>query len=406
MAERKPLEGIKIVEISQMIAASSCGRMLADMGADVIKVESPKGPDTMRIWPKGQSTPAEDDFNPIFDNLNGNKRGICLDASTEKGREAMYRLLENADAFVSNLRTKALAKQGLDWDTLHEKFPKLVMVQLDGYGSKGPEANRPGYDNTALWARGGFLYSQAVYGDYPVFIPMGFGDVATGMALMAGTVTAIMGARQTGQGDHITVSLYGLGCWLSNISVTGSQFGIKYPKHRENGTPFGSPYKCKDGRWFLPLVANFRDYKKYFEILGADDLANSPDHLVRNNYNKPEFSQPVLTRLEQQYATKTAEEWNSLFIEADLACEILYTYDEVRKDPQAKENGFTFDYDYGQNRIVTLERTPLQSANMGLSDFRPGPKWGEHTTEVLSGLGYSDDEIAIMVKEGTAKQYE
>ena len=406
MSDYKPLKGVKVVEVSQMLAASACGRMLADLGAEVIKVESTKSPDTLRVWPKGQNTPAEDDFNPVFDNLNANKRGVSIDGGTEKGREAIYRLLENADAFVSNLRTKALKKQGLDWETLHEKFPKLVMVQLDGYGQKGAEASRPGYDNTAMWARGGFLYGQAVYGDYPVFIPMGFGDVATGMALFAGTVSAIIGARTTGKGDHINISLYGLSCWLSNIAITGSQFGIKFPKHREAGTPFGSPYKCKDDHWFLPLIANFRDFKKYFETLGADEYANSEEYLVRANYNNVEFSEPVLHRLEELYAQKTAKEWNDAFVKADLACEILYTYEEVREDEQARVNGFTFEHDYGNGRTAVLERTPIQSERMGMSEFNPAPQWGEDTKTVLAEVGYSDNEIDEMIAEGVAKQHD
>ena len=174
MEQYKPLKGVKVVELSLMVASASCGRMMADWGADVIKLENTKGGDNFRKWPLSIGAPADDDFDPIFDNLNANKRAVSIDTRTKEGQEIVYRLLEDADVFLTNLRTEALRKQGLDYDTLKEKFPKLVMCQLDGYGPKGEEAGRPGYDNTAFWARGGFMYSQAVYGDsndtYPVYM--------------------------------------------------------------------------------------------------------------------------------------------------------------------------------------------------------------------------------------------
>ena len=190
--------------------------------------------------------------------IRDSKRAVSIDTRTKEGQEIVYRLLEDADVFLTNLRTEALSKQGLDYDTLKEKFPKLVMCQLDGYGPKGEEAGRPGYDNTAFWARGGFMYSQAVYGDsndtYPVYMPMGFGDTTCALGMMAATVSAVLSARQTGKGDRVSLSLYGTAAWLANILVSGSQYGFKMPKRRENSSPFGAPFKCSDGRWFMPQV--------------------------------------------------------------------------------------------------------------------------------------------------------
>ena len=207
MEQYKPLKGVKVVELSLMVASASCGRMMADWGADVIKLENTKGGDNFRKWPLSIGAPADDDFDPIFDNLNANKRAVSIDTRTKEGQEIVYRLLEDADVFLTNLRTEALSKQGLDYDTLKGKFPKLVMCQLDGYGPKGEEAGRPGYDNTAFWARGGFMYSQAVYGDsndtYPVYMPMGFGDTTCALGMMAATVSAVLSARQTGKGDRV-----------------------------------------------------------------------------------------------------------------------------------------------------------------------------------------------------------
>ena len=133
MEQYKPLKGVKVVELSLMVASASCGRMMADWGADVIKLENTKGGDNFRKWPLSIGAPADDDFDPIFDNLNANKRAVSIDTRTKEGQEIVYRLLEDADVFLTNLRTEALRKQGLDYDTLKEKFPKLVMIWSGPY---------------------------------------------------------------------------------------------------------------------------------------------------------------------------------------------------------------------------------------------------------------------------------
>ena len=410
MKGHKPLQGVKVVELSLMVAAASCGRMMADWGADVIKVENTKGGDNFRKWPLGIGAPADDDYDPLFDNLNANKRAISLDTKTPAGREVMYRLLSGADVFLTNLRNEALKKSGLDYDTLHAKFPKLVMAQLDGYGEKGDEAGRPGYDNTAFWARGGFLYSQSVYGDssdtYPVYMPMGFGDVTCAMGMMAATVSAVLAARQTGKGDRVSLSLYGTAIWLANILISGSQYGFHLPKRREDSSPFGAPFKCSDGHWFMPQIVNFvRDSELFFKLLGADDMIGDPRYASRANFNKVEINKPVIERFEKIFATKTAQEWQKLFSDADLSCEILYGYDDILNDPQAIANDFIYKMEYANGKSSVLVRSCLRSQEMGLPEFRRGPMLGEHSTEILRELGYSGEEIRSMLDRGDVKQH-
>lgn len=410
MNSYKPLQGITVIELSLMVASASCGRMMADWGANVIKVENTKGGDNFRKWPLGIGAPADDDFNPLFDNLNANKRAISLNTSSEAGREVMYRLLQNADVFLTNLKNSTLRKSGLDYDTLKEKFPRLVMAQLDGYGEKGDEASRPGYDNTAFWARGGFLYSQSVYGDsddtYPVYMPMGFGDVTCAMGMMAATVSAILAAKQTGKGDRVSLSLYGTAVWLANILVSGSQYGFKMPKRRENSSPFGACYKCLDQRWFMPQIVNFsRDAELFYRLLGADDMVGDPRYMSRANFNKVEICAPVIKRFEKIFATKTAEEWNNLFSEHGLCCEILYGYDDILTDPQAIANNFIYTMKYPNGKEASLIRSCLRSERMGLPQFNPGPMLGEHTISILQELGYSSQEIVQMLANGAVKQH-
>ncbi|NBH73372.1 CoA transferase [Clostridiaceae bacterium] len=410
MEQYKPLKGIKVVELSLMVASASCGRMMADWGADVIKVENTKGGDGFRVWPLGIGAPAEDDFNPVFDNLNANKRGISVDTSTEAGRKVVYGLLEDADVFLTNQRTSALERSGLDYASLKERFPKLVMAQLVGYGEKGEEAARPGYDSTAFWARGGFMYSQAIYGDseetYPLYMPIGFGDVTCAMGLMAATVSAVLAARETGKGDHVTLSLYGTAVWLANVLVTSSQYGYKMPKRRENSSPFGAPYKCSDGRWFMPQVVNIkRDAPAFYRIMGCEEMIDNPVYMNRSNFNKEEICGPVVKRFEKIFATKTAVEWNRLFNESGLCCEILYSYDDILTDPQAIANDFVYHKKYENGKESNLVRSCLRSERMGLPEFKRGPMLGEHTVDVLEELGYTKEEIEQMLADGVVRQH-
>ena len=411
MEQYKPLKGVKVVELSLMVASASCGRMMADWGADVIKLENTKGGDNFRKWPLSIGAHADDDFDPIFDNLNANKRAVSIDTRTKEGQEIVYRLLEDADVFLTNLRTEALSKQGLDYDTLKEKFPKLVMCQLDGYGPKGEEAGRPGYDNTAFWARGGFMYSQAVYGDsndtYPVYMPMGFGDTTCALGMMAATVSAVLSARQTGKGDRVSLSLYGTAAWLANILVSGSQYGFKMPKRRENSSPFGAPFKCSDGRWFMPQVVVFnRDTPLFYHLLGADDMIDDPRYATRAQFNDVNICRPVIERFEKIFATKTAKEWYDIFSAEGLCCEILARYEDVLTDPQAIANDFVYKMKYDNGQEATLVRTCLRSERMGTPEFNRGPMLGEHTVSILKEAGYSDEEIEKYLSEGIIRQHD
>ena len=206
----KPLEGITVVELSTYIAAPSCGRILATQGARVIKVESPSG-DVERKFGPTLFCPANDEENPIYDTLNGGKDHLMLDLKKPEDMERFHKLLAKADVFVTNNRLQALKKMRLDYDSLKERYPKLVYAILLGYGEKGPKVNLPGFDAIAMFATGGLIQDMMVDapGSYPVYLPMGFGDLVCGTALAGAIGTALYGRTQSGKGDYVSISLYG-----------------------------------------------------------------------------------------------------------------------------------------------------------------------------------------------------
>lgn len=413
MAIAGPLNGVTVVELGNQVAAATCTRMMADLGANIIKVENTAGGDTYRAWPRAIGAPIEDDFNPIFDVLNANKRAISLDLKSEGGNKVMYSLLEKADIFITNVRTKGLSHIGLDYDTLKVKFPKLIMGQQVGYGEKGPDKDKPGYDNTAFWARSGFLYGQKVDFDdsdiesYPVYMPMGMGDTACAMSMMAGCMAALLHARETGEGDRIIIPLYGTAMWMANIQIDGTQFGYKYPKTRNISSPFGAPYKCKDGRWFMPQVANFaKDVHKFFKCIGVEDMEENPAYLVRPNYNKADFNAPVIARFEKIFATKTADEWCDEFRKYDLCFEKLYSYEEVLADETAEVNDYVYTMQYPNGKNIKMVRPNIRSQRTGIVEIKQGPMLGEHTVELMKEYGYGDAEIEKMLADGAVKQHD
>lgn len=412
MAINGPMTGVRVLELGNMVAAATCTRMMADLGADVIKIENTAGGDTFRVWPRSVGAPTDDDYNPLFDNLNANKKSISVNLKSAEGQAIMYKLLETADIFITNVRTRGLAHMGLDYDTLKVKFPKLVMGQQEAYGTKGPDKDKPGYDNTAFWARSGFMYSQKVDRDgeeptIPIYQPMGVGDTACAMAMMAGCNAALLKARETGKGDRISIPLYGTAIFMTNIQICGTQFGYTYPKSRNSSSPFGAPYLCKDGHWFMPQVANFiRDHEKFYRVIGCEDLLEKPEYRVRANFNKIEFNAPVIKRFEEIFATKTADEWCQLFSENDLCFEKLYTYEEVLEDEQAIVNDYIYTMDYPNGKSVKTIRTAIRSDNTGLVEIKQGPMLGENTVELMQEVGMDEATIKDYLEKGIVKQHD
>ena len=217
----RPLTGVKVVEMATFIAVPAAGRLLSDMGAQVIKIESSKG-DNLRFTAPSEGRPLDQDENTSFDLENSGKKVITLDVRGPKGKEILYKLLDEADIFLTNWRPGALARQDLDYEHIKAKYPSLVYGNVTGYGEKGPKVNLPGFDAIAMFATGGLIQDMMVDapGSYPVYLPMGFGDLVCGTALAGAIGTALYGRTQSGKGDYVSISLYGAAMWMFSRQVS------------------------------------------------------------------------------------------------------------------------------------------------------------------------------------------
>ncbi|MCD8037100.1 MAG: CoA transferase [Clostridiales bacterium] len=402
------LKGIKIVDFTTYAAAPCSVRMLADWGADVIKVEGFSGDPMRKFGVNLGDTPYTDDENPVWEYENGNKRGIAVDLKTEKGQEIMAKLLSEADAFVSNVRAGSLKKLGLSYEQLHEKYPKLVVGVISGYGLYGKDAPRPGYDVVAFWAKGGALIDMSPDGKSPVTAPYATGDHTTGLALAAGLLGGIIKAKNTGVGEKIVVSLYGTSIWANSLMIIGAQYGVEYPQSRyAPGNPLINSYKCRDGKWItLTVLAYERYWDAFCDIFGLDDIKDDPNYRTLPNVlaDKDRLKHCCI-RIEEQFALNDREYWAEKLTEADIAFEKTNQWKDIATDQQAIDNNYVKEFTAKNGNKFMLPMTPVQfDGNEGL-DSKPAPLLGEHTIEVMKELGYTDEEAQQMIEDGVIKQY-
>ena len=377
---RKPLEGIKVVELATFIAAPCTARFLADLGADVIKVEAPMG-DPLRYTAANEGRPLDQKENTSYDLENAGKRCIALNIKSPEGREVLEKLIADADVFITNNRQPSLIKNKLDYDTLHAKYPALVYGFISGYGEKGPDKDLPGFDFTAFYARGGILGPLRDKTSTPMLTVQGFGDHQVAMNLAAGILASLFKAKMTGEGDQVVVSLFHSAVWDVSLMLQSSQYGAdscKFPMERwENGNPLTMVYKTKDEQW---LQTKFYPQKNLYP-------------------NRKEFSDWISAL----FLTKDCDEWCKLLDAADIPYAVAQNWDTLLKDEQAWASDIFYEMQYSNGNKRTLVRPPVMFKENGLPEYNRGPYLAEHTEEILGQYGYTDEEIAKMLADGAVK---
>ncbi|MDR0386585.1 MAG: CoA transferase [Treponema sp.] len=406
---KRPLEGVKVVELSTFIAVPACGRYMADLGASVIKVEPPKG-DAVRYLSFNEGRvangkPTGDLENTTFDLENAGKECIALDLKTKDGRDVMEKLIAGADVFMSNTRDRALSKMGLDYESLKVKYPKLVYGYVSGFGEKGPDKDLPGFDYTSYFARSGILNTMFDKDHVPMNFIQGFGDQQAGMYLSSGIIAALYKARNTGKGDKVSVSLVHAGIWALAIMLQASQYGqasTRFPLSRkELSNPLQVAHKTLDNRWIQFAVPAYDvNYDRFVKAIDREDLVGDPRFYPQSNLPKHfhEFYDLLATRV----AEKTLKEWFKIFTEADLPFSVGQTLDEVLLDEQIWANDFLYKMHYPTGADRVLVRPPVMFTDMPLPEYKRGPYLGEHTEVILARLGYNDAQIKAMMDAGVA----
>ncbi|WP_445167524.1 CaiB/BaiF CoA transferase family protein [Mycolicibacterium sp. Dal123E01] len=380
-----PLDGIRVVELGVWVAGPAAGGILADWGADVVKIEPPTG-DPARLF--GRMLGLEDGSNPPFEMDNRSKRSIVLDLTTDGGLATARQLLASADVFITNVRPDALSRLDLDYEKVATLNPALVYGLITGYGEKGPEANRPAYDVAAFWARSGVADLLTRPGDSPPFQRGGMGDHMTGMTLAAAINAALVARARTGEGQLVTTSLYRQGTYtvsfdLNTFLLSGRPIAIGQRETMFN--PCMNNYLASDGRrfWIVGLEAD-RHWPSLCRAVGHPEWLS--DNRFTTARDRAINSRELIATLDEIFATKTLDEWAQAFdAEPDLFWSPVNSMEDVLGDEQFHAAGGLVDVpdDGGSLPMVA---TPADFHGTPWAPRSAAPKLGEHTDEILAEL--------------------
>ena len=328
------LKGIKVVELSTYIAAPMCGRELAELGADVIKVESPIADDFRKLGTLFQ-IPNEEGNKYLFSAFNINKKSVCLDFKKEGATEAMMELISKADVFINTNREEVMERLGLGLDMLHEKFPKLVICSVSGFGHKGPMKNNRGYDLSSFWSPAGMVQEWNFKGNRPFKPFYGFGDTVTAGQMTVGILAALYRRERTGLGDLVRVSLLGSGLWTNVTGLVRYQVGHVFPKSFYSPLqPVDNMYETKDGKFICLSEPDWDGrHQYYFELFGTPELNDDPEWNCLSGFMNDIPSK--VHYFEDNFKRFTAQEIFDWFTPHGVVVSILGESTEVLTNPQA-----------------------------------------------------------------------
>lgn len=394
-----PLEGIKVIELATVVAAPTAGRMLCAYGAEVIKVETAIG-DEMRRAGEFEMVVCEDDKNPLFTIQNSGKRLTSINLKTEEGKAAFLKLLGDADVFLTNVRLPSLERLGLDYATVKEAFPRLIYAHFSGFGTKGPDAAKPGFDSTAFWLRTGPMADWQEPGAFPFTPTYAFGDMATSSVLLSGILMAIIGRERTGCGTFVSTSLFASGIWCNAIGVVSHQpqFGGErvYDPLRP-ADPFCHFYKCKDERWIGVFDNEYRrELPKFASLFDMPDILDDPNCASLPILQESDAVVDIVQRLNKLFLTKTSSEWIAYLEENNVSCQLMKTIREVSSDPQALANGFVEKVQFKDGVEAMMPCPPVSFSSFERRAYSSAGRLGKDTDLIFSQLGYTEDEIAQM----------
>ncbi len=396
-----PLDGIKVVELGVWVAGPAAGGIMADWGADVIKIEPPEG-DPARVFQKMLG--AEMPNNPVFELDNRSKSGVVLDLSSDEGAELARELIADADVFVTNLRTGALERLGLDYDAIAAANPRLIYAHITGYGREGTEANRPGFDIAAFWAYSGMASLLTPPGGDPPFQRGGMGDHATGLATAGAVSAALFERERSGRGQLVSTSLLRMGAYQIGFDLN---IALMWGLTLETGlretmrNPTANNYLCSDDKrlWIIGVDVE-RHWKPLTRAVGHPEWAD--DERWSDVRSRAMNSVELIAELDAIFITKTRAEWAEIFVaEPELFWAPVNTLDDLIADPQFAAAGGLVEVPDGA-ATSTMVSTPVDFSATPWAPRSSAPALGADTRAVLRQLGKSDAEIDEFVSSGAA----
>ncbi|MGE0386391.1 MAG: CaiB/BaiF CoA transferase family protein [Gammaproteobacteria bacterium] len=396
------MAGVRVIEVAEHTFVPSSAMILADWGADVIKVERAQGGDPGRhlVLPGTGGK-----VNPFFETPNRGKRGIALDLNQDAGRQILYRLIEKADVFITNLRTSARRKLKIEPEDLLRINPKLIYARGSGYGQKGADADRGGFDYPSSWCRSGSGFVQTLPDGEPPMQPGSVGDLCGG-ATLAGAISAALFRRErTGKGAVVDHALYMIGTYIMGQSLVAASAGLPHMQNRlqrDSASATTNNYRTRDGRWLnlcMLVPGWWPDFCRHVE---RPDLIDDPRFAAPEARMKN--ARDLIGILNEVFASRTLDEWRAKLKTMEAVWEPMASPAEVLKDPQAIENGFVVPVTMADGTVYTAAASPCLFDGQKLDGCKAAPAFGQHTLEVLREIGIGDGEIAALKAAGTVVQ--
>lgn len=386
--------GVRVVELAQYVFVPAASAVLADLGAEVIKVEAVNGDPyrTLRIADGRQTKSA----NLSMEQNNRGKKSLALDLKKAEGRELLLKLIETADIFLTSLRPAALERLALGVEELRARNPRLIYVRGNGFGFRGADANRPGYDASAFWARGGFAHVLTPPGQSPIRPRPALGDHAGAMNIAFGMAAALFNRERTGQCPVVEISLLSSAMWILSADLALSQaVGENEAARfaREGRYPLTRAYQTSDGRWIQLM---FLDPDRYWPGLchriGRSELLSDPRFV--DSEHRTENGDVLSAELASAFRRKSLAEWRAAFDGWDAPWEVIQTIEEVADDPQAAANNYLFKVQVADGTDVTVVAGPVAFNGSAVPEQpHSSPNLGEHSDELLRSIGVSAEYL-------------
>ncbi len=393
-------DGLRVVDAATVIAAPAAAMMLADFGADVVKVERPGQGDMLRSL--SRAAPPQEPGNGWFWQMDSrNKRSLTLDLKTERGIEVMRRLVAQCDVFITNQPYDSREAMALTYEDLKPLNPRMIYASLTAYGEHGAERNRKSFDQLAYWARSGLMDLMRETGTTPTQGLPGMGDHPTGVALYAGIVTALLRREQTGEGGMVHTSLLANGLW-SVSGVAGTVMaGDDLSNFRANRVESAMMrvYEARDGRWLqLNMVRNDELLARMFTAMEAEHLLTDERFATRRDMweNRVEFGDAIA----QVIATRTSDDWLARFDALDVPVNRVAFVEETGTDEQIRINGMAVTPEDDATEQPQVITHPIKVTSVPPAPPRRAPRLGEHSAEILAELGYDAEAIRAMADDG------
>jgi crotonobetainyl-CoA:carnitine CoA-transferase CaiB-like acyl-CoA transferase len=390
----KALEGIKVLDMSRALAGPYCTMMLADMGAEVIKVEIPGRGDDSRSW----GPPFVEGESAYFMSVNRNKKSIVLNMKSEKSSEIIHKLIKQSDVLVENFRPGAMERLGLDYERVKEMNPQLIYCSISGFGQDGPYRMLPGMDQV-LQGMGGIMSMTGEPGGPPIKVGVAIADITGGMFAAYGIVVALYNRMKTGRGQMVDASLLDIQVGLLTYRAGAYLTSGEIPQPVGSGHPVIVPYqafKTKDV-YINIAVANEQLWEKFCKTVGLEKIMDEPRFAT--NPKRVENREELIKIISDLFATRNGEEWLKMITDAGIPCGPIYTVDKIFIDPQVLHRQMLKELDHPKAGKIKVTGVPVKLSDTPGEVRTSPPVLGQHTQEILTELGYSEQDVEAMRQE-------